>query len=127
MNTQELIAEWQQCKDFEKQAAERRREIEDELVKAFQIDATKEGVVTVKLDNTVIKVSPRLDKKVDADKLQDVAAENGLTGMLGQLFRWSADINSAVWKVTDPKITAALAPAITIKPGRPSFSITNKE
>jgi hypothetical protein len=65
-----------------------------------------------------------MNRKVDADKLQELAAEHGLSEHLGSLFRWSADINAAAWKAAAPTITAPLLGAITTTPGRPSFSIT---
>ena len=68
-----------------------------------------------------------MNKKVDTESLQEIAAEEWLSDYLPSLFRWSADINSAVWKSTDSSITDKLLGAITIKPGRPSFAITQQE
>jgi hypothetical protein len=122
-----LIMEWQHAKDTERSAINRRREIEDELIKVFGINTAKEGTETIDLDGTVIKVSPRLDRKVDSAKVQELAAEHGIEHMLSSLFRWTPEINVAVFKAADERIQAMLAPAITIKPGRASFSITTKE
>ena len=114
-----LITEWQQAKAQEKDATERRREIEDDLIKLLKINPAQEGTQTF----GILKVSPRLDRKVDSIKVQELAAEHGLDAMLPSLFRWEANLNMAVWKSTDSRITDALAPAITVKPGRASFSI----
>jgi len=57
----------------------------------------------------------------------DIAAANGLTEHLHDLFRWKAEINSAVWKAANEAITKPLMAAITTTPGRPSFTITIKE
>jgi hypothetical protein len=70
-----------------------------------------------------VKIAGRIDRKVDGDKVQELAAEHGLTDHLSRLFRWKPEINMAAWKASDPSITQALAPAITAKPGRPSFAI----
>jgi hypothetical protein len=64
---------------------------------------------------------------VDSEKLQELAAEAGLTDHLSTLFRWKPEIEMKAWKATDPSITSALADAITVTPGRPSFTITIKE
>ena len=58
-----------------------------------------------------------------ADKVQELAAEHGLTDHLSTLFRWKPELNMAIWKSSNESITRALAPAITAKPGRPSFTI----
>ena len=118
-----LITKWQEAKAAEKEATERRREIEDDLVTMLKIDTAKEGTQTF----GVLKVTPRLDRKVDAQKVQELAAEHGIEAMLSSLFRWEPSLNVSVWKATDERITNALAPAITVKPGRASFSITEKK
>jgi hypothetical protein len=124
---EKLIAEWQYCKQVEKDATTKRRDIEDELIKIFAINTSKEGTETIDMDGTIIKVAPRLDRKVDSAKVQELAAEHGIEHMLSSLFRWTPEINVAVFKAADERIQAMLAPAITIKPGRASFSITVKE
>jgi hypothetical protein len=55
--------------------------------------------------------------------VQELAAEHGLTDHLSTLFRWKPEINMAIWKASDERITRPLAGAITAKPGRPSFTI----
>jgi hypothetical protein len=67
-----------------------------------------------------------MNRKVDTEQLQDIAATYGLTEHLWSLMRWKAEINSAVWKATSENITKPLLAAITTTPGRPSFSITKK-
>ena len=74
-----------------------------------------------------IKLVGRLNHRIDSDKLQDIAAENGLTDHLSSLFRWKPEINVRSWKAADESITTALLEAITTTPGRPSFSIEHQE
>lgn len=124
MNTEgKLFAEWQYCKEVEKKSTARRREIEDELIKLYHLNTALEGTATIDDGVVTMKVTSRLDRKVDAAKVQELAAEHGIESHLSTLFRWTPEINVAVWKATDPRITEALAPAITVKPGRASFSI----
>jgi hypothetical protein len=75
----------------------------------------------------VVKISGRIDRKVDSEKLQMLATESGLTEHLATLFRWKPELNLTLWKSADESITKPLAAAITAKPGRPSFKITIKE
>jgi len=127
---EQMAAEWLEAKEAERVAIEKRRDLEDAMRKAASIRDDVEGTETLALDGFKVKVVGRIDRKVDADKVQELAAEFGLTDHLSTLFRWKPEINMAIWKSTDEAITKPLAAAITAKPGRPSFTIettTTKE
>lgn len=123
----ELYAAWIAAKEAERQATETRRAIEDKILLLTEIPSAFEGAKTVKDDEYKIKVVGRFNRKVDSEKLQDIAAEHGLTNYLPHLFRWSADINKAAWEAADAKITTPLLGAITTTPSRPSFTITKEK
>lgn len=126
-NTKELAEFWLELKEAEKQATEKRREIEDKLLSLLGVPETLDGTENFNLDDGFkVKVVGRMVRKVDADKLQELAAAHGLTEHLSSLFRWSADINAAVWKASASNITEPLLDAITTKAGRPSFTITKE-
>jgi hypothetical protein len=127
MNREELIEAWQVAKLEEQEAQARRRKYEDALLQELSVDATQEGVTNWTVSQYQVKVTGRLNRKIDADKLQEVAAENGLEDHLSTLFRWKPEINMALWKAADSSITDPLLDAITTTPGRPSFSITTVE
>jgi hypothetical protein len=97
------------------------------MVKLLAMSENFEGTETAEPQGFVVKISGRIDRKVDGDKVQELAAEFGLTEHLAKLFRWKPEINMAVWKATDEAITKPLAGAITAKPGRPSFKIITKD
>jgi hypothetical protein len=118
---------WLTAKEAERQAIEDRRRSEDRIKSLAGVSENMEGTETVDPDRFTIKIVGRIDRKVDSDKLQELAAEHGLTEHLSTLFRWKPEINMAVWKATDEAITKPLAAAITAKPGRPSFTIIRKE
>ena len=122
-----LSAEWLGFKTSEEKATTERRKIEDAMVKLLAIPPDFESTETAEPEGFVVKVSGRIDRKVDAVKLQELAAEAGLSDHLANLFRWKPEINMAIWKASDESITRPLAAAITAKPGRPSFKITIKE
>ena len=123
----QLAAQWIAAKEAERVAIEERRTVEDEIKALVAFAEDTEGTETIKPDEYIIKIAGRIDRKVDGEKVQELAAEYGLTDHLAKLFRWKPEINMAVWKSTDESITRPLAAAITAKPGRPSFSITIKE
>ena len=120
-----LSEAWLQAKEAERMAVDARRAVEDELIKAFRISEQMEGTFNAKTDNAhQIKIVGRLNRKVDADKVQELAAEHGFTEHLSSLFRWKPELNLTAWKATSPEITAVLADAITVSASRPSFAIT---
>jgi len=124
----ELSAQWVDAKADEAIAVARRRTIEDRLVELLEIPETKEGTTSSTTEQGYqIKVVGRMNRKVDTERLQELAAEHGLSEHLSSLFRWSADINAAAWKAAAQSITAPLTGAITTTPGRPSFTITKKD
>ena len=122
-----LSANWLSFKTAEEKATTERRKIEDAMVKLMAIPPDFESTETAEPEGFVVKVSGRIDRKVDGEKVQELAAEFGLTEHLAKLFRWKPEINMAIWKAADEAITRPLAAAITAKPGRPSFKITIKE
>lgn len=123
----EIAGEWAAEKEVERIAVENRRRLEDEMRDQLCVVENLDGVQTTEVGGYVIKVTGRIDRKVDAEKIQELAAQHGLESHLATLCRWKPELNLTVWKTTDPKITTLLAPAITSKPGRPSFSIAHKE
>ena len=126
MTIEQLAHEWQIAKLEEVKAQERRRAIEDQLSEELQIQAQSEGTENFDAGAYKIKVTSKLTRKVDGDKLQELAAESGLSDHLTALFRWKPEINMTAWKQADSSITAALAAAITTTPARPGFSITKE-
>jgi hypothetical protein len=123
----ELAQMWLRAKQAEKDATEDRRDIEDHIKKLASIADSLDSTATVEPGQYVIKIAGRIDRKVDGEKVQELAAEFGLSDHLATLFRWKPELNMSAWKAADESITGPLAGAITAKPGRASFSITPKE
>lgn len=123
---EELAGKWMTAKREETLATEHRRHLEDMMVKAIGLPEDFAKTETFG-ESLQIKVSGRIDAKVDGDKLQEIAMEHGLSDHLSTLFRWKPEINARAWKACDDSITRPLLLAITTKPGRPTFSITEKE
>lgn len=122
-----IYDDWIAAKEMERAAIEDRRAIEEQLVKQFGVMETDEGTRSFEKDGYQFKIVSRMTRKVDGDKLQEVAAEHGLSDHLSTLFRWKPKINMTAWKASDPSITEALSVAITTKPASPSFTITKEQ
>jgi len=127
MDAQSLSIDWIAAKQAEEEAIAYRREIEDLLAKELVLNPASEGTANFEAGEYAIKVTSRMNRKVDSDKLQEIAAEAGLSDHLSTLFRWKPEINMTKWKSSSNNITDVLSAAITTTPGRPSFSITKKE
>ena len=123
---EELSRNWMRAKELERIAIEERRKIEDELLSLIGIPETLEGTETANASGYKIKVVGRMNRKVDADKLNELAIENGLEAHLQNLFRWKPEINMKAWAAADQSITTPLLDAITTVPGRASFTITKE-
>ena len=119
-----LCQSWQYAKEAERIAIESRRDLEDQLTRLLQVSEQLDSTMTQKQGDFVIKVTGRINRTIDSDKLQELANEAGITEHLGSLFRWKPEINASAWKNADETITRPLAGAITAKPSRPSFAIT---
>lgn len=122
-----IYQQWLNAKAIETAAIKTRRDLEDAMVKSLGIAENLDGTVNVDADTYKVKIEGRINRKINADKLQELAAENGLTEHLASLFRWKPEINAAAWKAAKPEITKPLLDAITATPGRPSFTITYKD
>jgi len=125
----ELAKRWLMYKETEKIAAENRRKLEDIICKAVNFPKHFEGTENVVPVNSPysIKIEGRINRKVNADKLVELASEAGLSEHLSTLFRWKPEINMKVWKEADQEITRPLLDAITSEAGRPSFTISLRD
>ena len=123
MTLDDLTTAWRKAKDAETAAQAERRQIEDTIAAIVDLAADLDGTVT----HGALKITGRIDRKVDADKLQEIAREHGLEGHLSSLFRWKPEINASQWKAAADEITRPLLGAITSKPGRPSFAFVTKK
>ena len=96
------------------------------MVKEFAVPKDLNTTINREAEGYKVKIEGRINQKIDADKLQLLAAEAGLSEHLSSLFRWKPEINAKVWNAAADAVTAPLLGAITSTPGRPTFSITQE-
>lgn len=124
----EICERWTAAKQAEQRIIAERRKLEDDLLDALALNSREEGTQNVERDGYAIKIVYRYNRKVDGDKLQELAAEAGISNeVLQGLFRWKPELSLAAWKAAAPSITGALMDAITTQAGRASVSIETKE
>jgi hypothetical protein len=121
-----LYQRWLDAKKLEAAAVAERRELEDQMIVVFTVPKDLDGTMKQELDGYAIKIEGRINKKIDADKLQMLAAEAGISEHLSSLFRWKPEINAKVWNAAAEVVTGPLLGAITSTPGRPTFTITKE-
>jgi len=119
-----LYQRWLDAKKLEAAAVTERRELEDQMAVQFAIPKDLDGIIKRELDGYTIRMEGRINKKIDADKLQMLATEAGISEHLSSLFRWKPEINAKVWNAASSVVTGPLLGAITSTPGRPTFTIT---
>ena len=124
MNT--LYQRWLDAKKLETAAVTERRQLEDQMAAEFALPKDLDGTVNHQVEGYKIKMEGRINKKIDADKLQMLAAEAGLSEHLSSLFRWKPEINAKAWNSAADAVTKPLLDAITSTPGRPTFTITKE-
>jgi hypothetical protein len=121
----EAYAAWIAAKEKEAQAVEERRAIEDWLLAEFRLPSDAEGTESREEDGFKVKIVARMNRKVDAELVKELAEANGLD--TANLIRWKPELNLTAWKSAAKNITELLAPAIVTTPGRPSFTIERME
>jgi hypothetical protein len=119
-----LYQRWLDAKKVETKAVADRRELEDQMALQFALPKNLDGTVKKELDGFTVKIEGRINQKIDADKLQLLAAEAGISEHLSSLFRWKPEINAKAWGAASNVVTGPLLGAITSTPGRPTFTIT---
>jgi hypothetical protein len=72
MNT--IYQRWLNAKKLEAAAVAERRELEDEMVKEFLLPNDLDGTFNQEFEGYKIKIEVRINKKIDADKLQVLAS-----------------------------------------------------
>jgi hypothetical protein len=119
-----LYQRWLEAKKMETLAIAERRDLEDQMAIHFGIPKDLDGTIKQEENGYVIRMEGRINKKIDADKLQVLAAEAGLSEHLSSLFRWKPEINAKAWNAAADAVTQPLLGAITSTAGRPTFTIT---
>ena len=122
-----IYQQWLNAKAIEEAAIKTRRDLEDAMSFELALPANLDGTSNFDCDGYAVKIVGRINRKIDSEKLQSLAAEHGLADHLASLFRWKPEINATAWKAAAATITQPLLDAITSTPGRPTFNISKKD
>ena len=123
----DLAFEWLAAKDLENKWANKRRSFEAEMLEIKKHNLNIEGSERIETESYVIIITNRIDRKVNADILEEIVKENDLASEAKALFRWKPEIKIKEWKQSHETITNQFKAAVSSKPGKPSFKIDIKE
>jgi hypothetical protein len=124
----EALAEaWLAAKAVETKAIDARRAVEDKLSAIFDAKpSAMDGTMEYALGKYDCRVVQRIARKVDHEMIGVISAEHSLENLLPVVFRWEASVNLKAWNALDPEVSRLFAQAITTKPNRPSFKISER-
>ena len=120
-----LSEQWLEAKTLERDAAERRRVLEDQMRKCLKIEPDEEGTVASVVDNYKVKAVCRMTRKIDPEKFLMLANDAQID--ISQFTKWKCELQMGEWKKQSDEIKNALLPAITTEPGRATFSVDTLE
>jgi len=122
-----LAQAWLAAKAVETKAIDARRAVEDKLSAIFDAKpSAMDGTTEYALGRYDCRVVQRIARKVDHEMVGVISAEHGLEPLLPVVFRWEASVNLKAWNALDPEVSRLFAQAITTKPNRPSFKISER-
>jgi hypothetical protein len=122
-----LVGAYMSIDMMQKEVAARKEEIVTAMRSAMALPDDGEGTQNFECGELLVAATMRLNRKVDAEKLDELAKENGLEDKLTTLFRYKPEVSMTAWKAADPSITEKLLPAITTTAGSLGIKITSKE
>ncbi len=116
------MSEIERLKKEEALAASERAKIEKWVVMTLKAQARGKTTFVGPDGKEVVSVTKSVIYKVDGDKLDQIAKEQGLEAQLPVLFRFKAELNADNWNAAEDKTRIAFAEAVTASNGKPSVS-----
>jgi len=121
MDLKKLSEQWLEAKTLERDAAERRRVIEDQMRQCLKIEDSEEGTVTSLIGPYKIKAACRVNRKIDPEKFLMLANDAKIE--VQDFTRWKCELVMSAWKKQPEYVQQVLSRAITAEPGRATFTV----
>ena len=121
MDLKNLSEQWLEAKTLERDAAERRRVLEDQMRQCMKIEDNEEGTVSTLIGPYKVKANCRINRKIDPEKFLMLANDAQID--VSEFTKWKCELVMSAWKKQTPYIQQKLSKAITAEPGRPTFSV----
>lgn len=124
MEINELVAKLYEAKQAEQAAKNMRTELEAELARAIGVPDDWEGSKSNTVGDYKVKLTRKMNVKIDATRLRELAVVNNITPILETCFRWKPEIIKKEWDKANEEARTKLAEALEITPGKASFAVT---
>ncbi len=127
MNITELTTRLYTLKVEEARIKAERMQTEEALAYALGMPQEWEGTKTNTVGAYKLTLKRAMNCRIDAARLEQLAGSSeAMADAIKEAFRYKPEIDKKGWKALPDEMRAALSPAITMTPGKPSFTITTK-
>ena len=126
MDITELTNRLYALKAEEARIKEERMQAEAALAYALGMPAEWEGSKTNTIGAYKVTLKRAMNYRIDAARLEQIAqSSEAMAEAVKKAFRYKPEVDRKGWKALPEDLRGALSPAITMTPGKPSFTIVN--
>ena len=127
MNITELTTRLYTLKVEEARIKAERMRAEEDLAYELGMPQEWEGTKTNSVGAYKVILKRAMNYRIDAERLEQLAgSSDAMAEAVKRAFRYKPEIDKKGWKALPDDLRGALSPAITMTPGKPSFTITTK-
>ena len=123
MEINELVTKLYEAKQTEQAAKNVRTALEAELAQAIGVPEDWEGTKTNAVDKYKVTLTRKMNVKINAIRLRELAIINNITPVLDTCFRWKPELVKREWDKADDGVRTKLSEALEITPGKASFTV----
>ena len=127
MNNIEILTErLYELKQHEEAIKTERMRTEEDLAYELGMPQEWEGTKTNTVGAYKVTLKRAMNYRIDAARLEQLAGSSeAMADAVKKAFRYKPEIDKKGWKALSDDLRGALSPAITMTPGKPSFTIIN--
>ena len=125
-NVKRLTERLYELKQREAEIKVERVQAEEALAYELGMPQEWEGTKTNAIGAYKVTLKRAMNYRIDAARLEQLAGSSeAMADAVKKAFRYKPEIDKKGWKTLPDDLRGALSPAITITPGKPSFTIIN--
>lgn len=126
MNIEALTERLYELKQREAEIKAERMRTEEDLAYELGMPQEWEGTKTNSVGGFKVTLKRSMNYRIDAARLEQLAGSSeAMADAVKKAFRYKPEIDKKGWKALPDTVRSALSPAITMTPGKPSFTIIN--
>ena len=126
MDITELTTRLYALKTEEDRIKDERIQAEEALAYALGMPQEWEGTKTNAVGAYKVTLKRAMNYRIDAARLEQLAgSSDAMAEAVKRAFRYKPEVDKKGWKALPDDLRGALSPAITMTPGKPSFTIIN--